>query len=62
MNIEKDFFDLMLLLGSTYYYGEFKAETESERLTQAMLEKYGFYFKTEQELLDKHKELETLRK
>jgi hypothetical protein len=41
------------LLGSIFYHGNFVAETCNEREVQALLEKYGYFFKTEEALLDK---------
>lgn len=55
--MEKDFEELMMTLGSIFYYGNFKAETPNELKVQKMLEKYGFFFKTEDEVIEKRRNL-----
>ena len=58
--MEKDFYELMINLGSTYFYGNFRAETENERAIQATLEKYGFFFHSEKEVVAKRALIEKL--
>lgn len=53
----KDFVELMLTLGSIFYYGGFVAETGNELRVQEILEKYGFFFKTEDEIIEKRRDL-----
>jgi len=41
------------LIGSIFFYGDFVAETPAERELQTILERNGYFFKTEDELLKK---------
>lgn len=56
--MEKEFYELMMNLGSAYFYGNFKAETPNEKKIQATLEKYGFFFSSEDEVIAKREWVE----
>ncbi len=58
--MEEDFYKLMMNLGSAYFYGDFKAETENERAIQSILEKYRFFFHNENEVVAKRALIEKL--
>jgi hypothetical protein len=41
------------LIGSIYYYGNFRAETANERELESLLRKHGYFFETEGQLMAK---------
>jgi hypothetical protein len=55
MNTEeqKDFKEIASLIGSIFFYGDFKAETYNERELEKLLRKHGYFFESEEELLNK---------
>ncbi len=42
---------LMHMLGATYYYGDFVAETPNERDIELLLKKYGYRYTNEDDLI-----------
>ena len=50
---EKDYKKLFELIGATFFYGDFVAETYNEREIEKILRKYGYFFETEDELMKK---------
>lgn len=46
------------LIGSIFFYGNFKAETHNERELEAALRRLGYFFESEDQLISKlHPEL-----
>ncbi len=41
------------LIGSIYFYGNFRAETANERELEALLRKLGYFFDSEEQLMAK---------
>jgi hypothetical protein len=50
---EEDCKKLFGLLGATFFYGDFVAETYNEREIEKILRKYDYFFETEDELMKK---------
>lgn len=50
---QKDFKEIARLIGSIYFYGNFKAETFNEKELEKLLRKYGYFFENEKELINK---------
>jgi len=48
-----DFERVCELIGSIYYYGNFRAETANERELEALLRKLGYFFENEEQLMAK---------
>jgi superoxide dismutase len=49
----EDLIKVCELIGSIFFYGNFKAETANERELEALLRKIGYFFGSEEELLKK---------
>ena len=41
------------LIGSIYFYGNFRAETANERELELLLRKHGYFFENEDQLMAK---------
>ena len=55
--IEKKLRHIAHLIGSIFFYGNFKAETANEKILQILLEDMGYFYKTEDELMEGKKKI-----
>ena len=53
MNDKKDLERVCELIGSIFYYGKFHAETPNEFELEALLRKLGYFFESEEQLMEK---------
>jgi hypothetical protein len=51
--IQCDYRRVCELIGAIYYYGNFRAETVNERELEALLRKLGYFFDSEDKLMEK---------
>lgn len=57
----EDYIKIAHLIGSIFFYGNFKAETKNERDLQELLEKTGHFYKSEDEIIKTEDEAEYLK-